>query len=130
MRSVADEKAERHVMLCAVILGKVEKVDAGSQQRYPSSPEFDSGADDPQNPKWYAVWPTNVCSHILPECVVSYNCSPGTVICLCFLTRKYHRFFSICSTLVFCLLYSKRDSEHKVHISSVVYEDQDVTFPV
>ncbi|KAJ7958854.1 Poly [ADP-ribose] polymerase [Quillaja saponaria] len=73
MQSEADDKGEKHVILCRVILGNVEKVEAGSQQRYPSSVEFDTGADDPKDPKWYVVWRTIMNSHILPEGVVSYN---------------------------------------------------------
>lgn len=46
---------------------------AGSQQCYPSSVDFDSGTDDPKNPKWYIVWPSNMNRHILPQCVVSYK---------------------------------------------------------
>nr|XP_017258013.1 PREDICTED: probable inactive poly [ADP-ribose] polymerase SRO5 isoform X2 [Daucus carota subsp. sativus] len=64
---------ENHVILCRLILGKCEKVQAGSQQLYPSSPEFDTGVDDVSNPKWYIVWGANMNTHILPECIVSYK---------------------------------------------------------
>lgn len=69
----ADENGEKHVIMCRVILGNAEKVEAGSQQCYPSSVDFDSGSDDPKNPKWYIVWPSNMNRHILPQCVVSYK---------------------------------------------------------
>lgn len=75
LQSKADDNGEKHVILCRVILGKVEKVNAGSQQCHPSSGEFDTGADDLKNPKWYVVWCTNMNSHILPECVVSFKSS-------------------------------------------------------
>ena len=78
---------EKHLILCAVILGNVEKVIADSRQRYPSSAEFDTGADDLKNPKWYLVWPTNVSRHILPECVVSYK----SLVCLPGMTRLVFR---------------------------------------
>ncbi|KAL8099340.1 putative inactive poly [ADP-ribose] polymerase SRO2 [Apium graveolens] len=67
------DAGENYVMLCRVILGKCEKVQAGSQQLYPSSREFDTGVDDVRNPKWYIVWGANMNTHILPECVVSYK---------------------------------------------------------
>ncbi|GAB2228311.1 hypothetical protein Drorol1_Dr00010144 [Drosera rotundifolia] len=70
-----DENGERHVLLCRVILGNVEKVEAGSQQNHPSSLRFDSGVDDVGNPKWYVVWSAKMNGHILPECLVSYKCS-------------------------------------------------------
>ncbi|KAL2242172.1 probable inactive poly [ADP-ribose] polymerase SRO3 [Sesamum indicum] len=71
--SEIDENGEKHVILCRVILGKCEKVEAGSQQMYPSSVEYDTGVDDLKNPKWYIVWHANMNTHILPECVVSYK---------------------------------------------------------
>lgn len=71
----ADDNGEKHLVLCRVLLGNVEKVDVGSQQCYPSSVAFDSGVDNIVNPKWYVVWTTNMNTHILPECVVSYKCS-------------------------------------------------------
>lgn len=67
------DAGENHVILCRVILGKCEKIQAGSQQLYPSSVEFDTGVDDVSNPKWYIVWGANMNTHILPECVVSYK---------------------------------------------------------
>lgn len=75
MQTEADDNGEKHLILCRVILGKVEKVEAGSQQCYPSSIEYDTGADDPKNPKWFLIWPTNMSRHILPECVVSFKTS-------------------------------------------------------
>lgn len=73
MQSEADENGEKHVILCRVILGTVEKVEAGSQQSHPSSMNFDTGVDDLRNPKRYIVWCANMNTHIIPECVVSYK---------------------------------------------------------
>ncbi|KAK9271324.1 hypothetical protein L1049_026914 [Liquidambar formosana] len=70
MRSEADDNGEKHLILCRVIVGNVEKVEAGSQQSHPSSVNFDTGVDDLKNPKQYVVWCANMNSHILPECVV------------------------------------------------------------
>ncbi|KAK8923507.1 putative inactive poly [ADP-ribose] polymerase SRO1 [Platanthera zijinensis] len=73
--SEADEDGERHVMLCRIIMGNSEKVEAGSSQDHPSNEGFDSGIDDPVNPKWYVVWNTNMNTHIIPEYVVSFKSS-------------------------------------------------------
>ncbi|CAI9753514.1 unnamed protein product [Fraxinus pennsylvanica] len=72
MLSETDENGEKHIILCRVILGKCEKIEAGSQQSRPSSVEYDSGVDDLKNPEWYVVWCANMNTHILPECIVSY----------------------------------------------------------
>ncbi|XP_057972908.1 probable inactive poly [ADP-ribose] polymerase SRO3 isoform X2 [Malania oleifera] len=71
--SDADDNGEKHVVLCRVVLGNVEKVDVGSKQTYPSNVNFDTGVDDVNNPKWYVVWSANMNSYILPLCVVSYK---------------------------------------------------------
>ena len=73
MRAEVDNNGEKHIILCRIILGNVEKVEAGSQQRGPSSENFDTGADDPKNPKWFVVWSTKMNTHILPEYVVSFK---------------------------------------------------------
>lgn len=75
MLSDMDDNGEKHLVFCRVVLGNLEKTEAGSQQCEPSSPAFDSGADDLLNPKWYIVWSANMNTHILPECIVSYKCS-------------------------------------------------------
>ncbi|GLU18786.1 hypothetical protein SLE2022_350690 [Rubroshorea leprosula] len=69
----ADENGEKHIILCQLLLGNVEKVPFGSQQDQPSGVEYDIGSDDPNNPSWYVVWPCNMNKHILPEFVVSYQ---------------------------------------------------------
>ncbi|KAK6116282.1 hypothetical protein DH2020_049977 [Rehmannia glutinosa] len=51
MLSEMDENGEKHVILCRVILGKCEKVEAGSKQSYPSSVDYDTGVDDLNNPR-------------------------------------------------------------------------------
>jgi hypothetical protein len=75
MLSEVDDNGEKHIILCRVILGKCEKVEAGSRQMYPSGVDYDTGVDDLMNPKWYVVWSSNMNTHILPECVVSYRSS-------------------------------------------------------
>ncbi|KAL3505019.1 hypothetical protein ACH5RR_034860 [Cinchona calisaya] len=73
MMSEVDENGEKHVILCRVLLGKCEKIEAGSQQMLPSTMDFDTGVDNLTDPKWYVVWRTNMNTHILPEVVVSYK---------------------------------------------------------
>lgn len=75
MQSEVDDNGEKHVILCRVILGNVEKVQAGSRQSHPSSANFDTGVDDVQSPKCYVVWLANMNTHVLPECVVSFKSS-------------------------------------------------------
>ncbi|GMP80640.1 hypothetical protein CsSME_00035661 [Camellia sinensis var. sinensis] len=75
MLSEANDNGENHVILCKVILGKCEQIEAGSKQMYPSCQDFDTGVDNLMNPNWYVVWCANMNTHILPECVVSYKSS-------------------------------------------------------
>lgn len=77
----ADEKGEKHVILCQVMLGEMERIEAGSEQFKPSSGDYDSGVDDLQNPRFYVVWSENINQTILPEFIVSFTSShhqPGT----------------------------------------------------
>ncbi|KAJ0805894.1 putative WWE domain, poly(ADP-ribose) polymerase, catalytic domain, RST domain-containing protein [Helianthus annuus] len=71
-----DENGIKHMVLCRVILGNVEAVQAGSTQFSPSDQCFDSGVDDLHNPNNYIVWNSNMNTHIFPECVVSFKTSP------------------------------------------------------
>ncbi|CAL9752024.1 unnamed protein product [Musa acuminata subsp. burmannicoides] len=73
--SEVDSNGDRHILLCRAIMGKSEKVEAGSLQYHPSSDEFDSGVDDLTTPKWYIVWSTHMNTHILPEYIVSFRSS-------------------------------------------------------
>ncbi|KAE8669143.1 hypothetical protein F3Y22_tig00112254pilonHSYRG00101 [Hibiscus syriacus] len=88
----ADENGVRHLILCRVVLGEVEKVEAGSQQYLSSTVEFDTGSDDPMTPRWYAVWSNNANTRILPEFVVSFKPSinmQGQVRQLCSLEKLF-----------------------------------------
>lgn len=73
--SEADEDGERHVILCRVIMGNSEKVEAGSTRDHPSNERFDSGVDDIENPKWFVVWSSHMNTHIIPEYIVSFKSS-------------------------------------------------------
>ncbi|CAO2817877.1 unnamed protein product [Amaranthus hypochondriacus] len=70
-----DENGVRHMVLCRVIMGNMEVVNPGSRQFHPSSESFDSGVDDPENPRHYIVWSMNINTHIYPEYVVSFKAS-------------------------------------------------------
>lgn len=71
--SSADEDGVRHVLLCRVLLGRMELVHPGSGQCHPSSEEYDSGVDNLVSPKKYIVWTTHMNTHILPEYVISFR---------------------------------------------------------
>ncbi|CAN4122459.1 unnamed protein product [Withania somnifera] len=73
MMADIDENGEKHLILCQVIVGKLEKVGLGPRQFFPSSVDFDTGVDDLNNPKMYVVWCGNMNTHILPMCIVSYK---------------------------------------------------------
>ncbi|KAK9741689.1 hypothetical protein RND81_03G121900 [Saponaria officinalis] len=68
-----DENGVQYMVLCRVIMGNMEMIHAGSKQFHPSSENFDSGVDDPQNPRHYVVWSMNINTHIYPEYVVSFK---------------------------------------------------------
>lgn len=69
--SDVDRDGVRYMLLCRVMLGKVEAVHPGSDQSHPSSTEFDSGVDSLKMPKRYIVWTSNMNTHILPEYIIS-----------------------------------------------------------
>ncbi|KAK9278922.1 hypothetical protein L1049_028503 [Liquidambar formosana] len=71
--SIVDEDGLRHLLLCRVILGKMEVVHPGSEQCHPSSEEFDSGVDNLLAPKKFIVWTTHMNTHIFPEYVISFR---------------------------------------------------------
>ncbi|KAI4321469.1 hypothetical protein MLD38_034844 [Melastoma candidum] len=78
MHAEPDDTGEKHIILCRVILGKSERVLPGCKQSHPSCQNFDSGVDDPSNPKQYVLWFSNVNNCVLPECVVSFKPSDTT----------------------------------------------------
>ncbi|KAH7856857.1 hypothetical protein Vadar_006315 [Vaccinium darrowii] len=50
LSSIMDDYGLRHVLLCSVVLGKLEEVSTGSRQFQPSSNDFDSGVDNLSTP--------------------------------------------------------------------------------
>ncbi|KAJ3681663.1 hypothetical protein LUZ60_014236 [Juncus effusus] len=66
-----DEHGILRMVLCRVIMGNVESIPRGSQQSRPSDSSFDSGIDDPTNPKHYVIWDMHAGSRIFPEFAVA-----------------------------------------------------------
>ncbi|XP_068470229.1 probable inactive poly [ADP-ribose] polymerase SRO2 [Phaseolus vulgaris] len=83
MCTVGDEHGLRHVLLCRVILGKVESVACGSKQSQPSSQQYDSGVDDILAPTKHIIWTAFMNSYIHPSYILSfkYKCIKDSVIC-------------------------------------------------
>jgi len=79
MCTVADEHGLRHVLLCKMILGKVEAVACGSKQSQPSSNQYDSGVDDILAPTKHIIWTAFMNSYIYPCYILSfkYNYTKG-----------------------------------------------------
>ncbi|CAI0434712.1 unnamed protein product [Linum tenue] len=71
--AAADQDGTKHLLLCRVLLGKVERVPAGSSQSAPSSVAYDTGVDDLTKPRRYVVWSSFMNSHIFPAFVVSFK---------------------------------------------------------
>ncbi|KAL9400104.1 hypothetical protein Peur_009065 [Populus x canadensis] len=71
--SSADENGIRHMLLCNVLMGKMEVIPAGSKQTYPSSEEFDTGVDNLEAPRRLVVWSAFMNSHIFPIHIVSFK---------------------------------------------------------
>ncbi|KAH7857728.1 hypothetical protein Vadar_015944 [Vaccinium darrowii] len=73
LSSEADEDGLRHLLLCRVILGKMEEICVGSKQYQPSSNHFDSGVDNLSAPRRHIIWSAYMNSHIVPNYVVSFR---------------------------------------------------------
>jgi hypothetical protein len=64
------------MLLCSVILGNMEAIKLGSQESFPNSEMYDSGADDCLNPKCYVMWPSHLSTHIRFEYLISFKLAP------------------------------------------------------
>lgn len=78
MQYKVDKDPLKHIILCQVVLGSVEKVELEFHQSCASRNEFDTDSDDPKNPKWYVVWANDINNRILP-----YALSPAKPLLLC-----------------------------------------------
>ncbi|GMJ06026.1 RADICAL-INDUCED CELL DEATH1, ARABIDOPSIS THALIANA P8 (INTERACTING PROTEIN), REDOX IMBALANCED 1 [Hibiscus trionum] len=68
-----DENGIKYIVLCRIIMGKMELLRPGSGQCFPSNEDVDSGVDDLQHPKYYIIWNMNISTHVYPEFVVSFK---------------------------------------------------------
>uniref|UniRef100_A0A1S2YA82 Probable inactive poly [ADP-ribose] polymerase SRO3 n=1 Tax=Cicer arietinum TaxID=3827 RepID=A0A1S2YA82_CICAR len=75
MQYEMDKESEKHVILCRVVLGNVERVDLECHQSRCSRVEYDTGSNDPNNPNWYVVWANDINKRILPVYVVTCKTS-------------------------------------------------------
>ncbi|XP_058192198.1 probable inactive poly [ADP-ribose] polymerase SRO2 [Rhododendron vialii] len=73
LSSPVDEYGLQHILLCSVILGKMEEVRSGSKQFKPSSSEFDSGVDNLSTPTRFITWEAYMNSRIFSSYVVSFR---------------------------------------------------------
>ncbi|KAL4584934.1 hypothetical protein LXL04_009545 [Taraxacum kok-saghyz] len=71
--AIADDDGVKHLLLCRVILGKLEVVNPSSKQCSPSSENFQSGVDDMASPKKFIIWSNHMNTHILPEFILSFK---------------------------------------------------------
>ncbi|EEF37012.1 conserved hypothetical protein [Ricinus communis] len=71
--SVVDANGLGHMLLCRVILGKMEEIPADSKQFQPNSTEFDSGVDNLHKPRRYIIWNAFMNSHIFPTYIISFK---------------------------------------------------------
>ncbi|OEL18060.1 putative inactive poly [ADP-ribose] polymerase SRO3 [Dichanthelium oligosanthes] len=74
MLAKPDGSGEAHIVLCRVLMGRPEVVEAGSSQSRPSSNDYDSAVDKLETPQWYVVWSNDMNTRVLPEYVVSFKC--------------------------------------------------------
>ncbi|XP_078440301.1 WWE protein-protein interaction domain protein family isoform X2 [Wolffia australiana] len=81
--SDVDEHGVVHMVLCRVILGKLEPIPPNSRQCRPSSESFDNGIDNLHNPNFYMIWREHADKHIFPEYVISFRMSPKIKEHLC-----------------------------------------------
>ncbi|KAG8366117.1 hypothetical protein BUALT_Bualt17G0042500 [Buddleja alternifolia] len=73
LKAEEDENGVRHMLLCRVILGKTEIISADSKQFHPSATDFDSGIDNPLDPRKYIIWTPYMNSHIFPNYIISFT---------------------------------------------------------
>ncbi|AES71520.1 putative poly(ADP-ribose) polymerase, catalytic domain, RST domain of plant [Medicago truncatula] len=65
----------RHLILCRVILGRTEIVQADTKQCYPSCADYDSGVDSFSAPTKYMIWSSRMNTHVWPAYVLSFKVS-------------------------------------------------------
>ncbi|KAK2438362.1 putative inactive poly [ADP-ribose] polymerase SRO2 [Trifolium repens] len=127
MSSVADENGLRHVLLCRVILGRVENVPADSKQSQPSCKHYDTGVDDISSPKKHIIWTAFMNSYIHPDYILSfkYNYITGPEI---FGTVKPRSEYVLFPNLVAKVSNHLKPSQMSLLLKSYrIYQEQNIT---
>ncbi|KAH7404226.1 hypothetical protein KP509_15G016500 [Ceratopteris richardii] len=93
MWSDSDEQGVHYILLCKVILGKMEQTPKDLEQFFLSSNDRDTLVDDFRHPSQYVVCSTRVNTHILPEFVVSFK--PSACCKSLFLAMKTRSYSSV-----------------------------------
>jgi len=114
MQYQVDKDEEKHLILCRVLLGSVERVDLECYQTYPSNTGYDTGSDDPKNPKWYVVWANDINKRILPVCVVS--CKTSVAVGSCNISYLSFMDFYVFYIKLCVLFYNESSGETHTHL--------------
>ncbi|CAK8568917.1 unnamed protein product [Lathyrus sativus] len=75
MQHQVEKDEEKYLVLCRIVLGRMERVDLETHQTQISNKGYDSGCDDPKNPHWYVVWGNDINKRVLPVCVITCKTS-------------------------------------------------------
>lgn len=75
MQHQVEKEEEKYLVLCRIVLGRMERVDLECHQTYASNKGYDTGCDNPENPQWYVVWGNDINKRVLPVCVITCKTS-------------------------------------------------------
>ncbi|CAI8599944.1 unnamed protein product [Vicia faba] len=75
MQHQVEKDEEKYLVLCRIVLGRMERVDLETHQTHLSNNDYDTGCDDPKNPHWYVVWGNDMNKRVLPVCVITCKTS-------------------------------------------------------
>ncbi|KAL5074021.1 hypothetical protein RYX36_013005 [Vicia faba] len=75
MQHPVEKDEEKYLVLCRIVLGRMERVDLETHQTHVSNNDYDTGCDDPKNPHWYVVWGNDMNKRVLPVCVITCKTS-------------------------------------------------------
>ncbi|CAH1417150.1 unnamed protein product [Lactuca virosa] len=70
---IADSDGVMHVLLCRLILGKLEPIPFGSQIDQPTSTKLNSGVYDLSSPKKYIIWEPYMNTFVLPLFIITFK---------------------------------------------------------
>ncbi|KAH7404229.1 hypothetical protein KP509_15G016600 [Ceratopteris richardii] len=75
MYSDADEQGIQYILLCKMIMGKMEQLPKGGEKFSPSTEDYDTGVDDLRQPSQYVVQSTKTNTHVLPIFIITFKLS-------------------------------------------------------